>query len=104
MPGRVLLLGPHIQHHDLAIGHAARQLVGCHRFEVVTLTEEIAHDPVHLGEMLFGGVAQGQHQADNLGPGQPVVHEQSLAAGQHELGLPQLLQMTRCVGDRQARL
>jgi hypothetical protein len=44
--------------------------------------------------VLFGGLPQCQHQADHFGSGQPVVHEQSLSASQHELGLPQLLQMS----------
>ena len=104
MSGRVLLLGSHIEHHDLAVGHASRQLVRCHRLEVVALAEEVAHDAVDLGEVLLGGLAQCQHQADDLGSGQPVVHEQAIAARQHQLCLPQLLQMAGRVGDREAGL
>jgi len=57
-----------------------------------------------LGKVLFGGVPQSQHQAEDLGPGQPVVHVQPVAAGKNQLRLAQLLQMPRRVGDRKAAL
>jgi hypothetical protein len=100
----VLLLGTHIQQNDLAAAQQLRQFVWCDRLEAVTLPKEVADNAVHLGEMLLGGVAQGQNQADDLGPRQPVVDEKTFPSGQHELRLPQLLEMPRRVGDGKAGL
>lgn len=96
----VFLFGPHIQQHDLARAHAARQFVRCHRFEAVAVAEEVTYHTVHLGEADLGGMTQSQYQADDFRTGWLIVHEQTVAAGSDELGVPQLLLMTRSIGNR----
>src|SRR6266571_7409381 len=103
MPGGVLLGWPDIHDGNGTSAGELSQLVGGYRLEVVLLAEKALDEPLDLGKVVFGDLAQRHKQSDHSASSDPVDHEEAVLSGRHQPRLAQLLQVLRGIGRGHTR-
>ncbi len=101
--GRVLLLGPHVEHDDLTGLHAGEQLVPADPLGARGVGAERAEDLVDLGEARPGEVVEGANEAADLLARGAVVDACPLTAGLDEASLAHHLEVRRGRRELEAR-
>ena len=96
--GRVLLLGPDVDEHDVAAREPLEQLLAADRLDV--LAEVVARGALDLGQPGRRGVAQREPQPQRLVAGERVAHARALARARDHARRVQRLQVLGGVGRR----
>ncbi len=99
MPGPVLRLGADVEHDHIPFAEPGEQLLAGHRVELGAVAEVRRGQPVELGDVLGGDVAQRRPELGDPWAAQPVVDAQAVPPAADETGAQQVLQVLGGVGD-----
>ena len=98
-PAPELPFGPDVEHHDVPVGEPLGELVAADGGQLRAVAEVRGGELVELGDVLRRDVANRRPQLRHAGAGERVEDAVAVAAGVHQTGAQQMLQVLGGVRD-----
>ena len=104
MPIGELVFRPDVEDGRSSGAQAVEQLIARNRLELVASPEIACHDARDFSAVALADAAESAEQPDyRVVAGQPIIDALAVAAALDERGAAQKLQVSRCIGEGEAR-